>query len=77
MLILMPIFESFLRPLILTNDQFYESSYLVFVPLNALSDRHQSSINVRIETGLVPVGAGEGELGNEGDGREHLLLLLL
>ena len=56
---------------------FYETSYLIFVALNALSNRHQSSINVRIETGLVPVGAGEGELGNEGDGREDLLSLLL
>ena len=56
---------------------FYESSYLIFVALNALSDRHQSSINVRIKTGLLPIGAGEGELGNEGDGREHLLSILL
>ena len=58
-------------------NQLCEPSYLIFVALNALSNRHKRPINVGIETGLLPVGAGEGELGNEGDGREHLLSLLL
>ena len=42
--------------------------YLIFVPLNGFGNRHEATVNVSIQTGLVSIEAGEGELGNERDG---------
>ena len=49
--------------------------YLVFLPLNGLSHGHEVAVDVSVETGLLPVGAGEGELSNEGDGRQDLAVI--
>ena len=48
------------------------SMYLVFLPLYGLGDGHEVAVDVSVETGLDPVGAGEGEFRNEGDGCQHL-----
>ena len=49
--------------------------YLVFLSLNGLSHGHEAAVDVSVETGLLPVSAGEGELGNEGDGRQDLAVV--
>ena len=46
--------------------------HLVFLPLQGLSHGDESAVDVSVEAGLVPVSAGEGELRNEGDGRQDL-----
>ena len=47
-------------------------TYLVFLPLNALGDGSQNTLDVSVERGLLPVTADEGELSDEGDGAEDL-----
>ena len=46
--------------------------YLISVALDSLGDGDEAAVNVSVENGLVPVSAGEGELGNEGDGSQDL-----
>ena len=47
--------------------------HLVLVSLQTLSDGHQHTVDVGVQrAGLLPVGAGKRELGDEGDGGEDL-----
>ena len=50
-------------------------SNLVLLALDGLSHGDKVSVDVSVETGLISVSAGEAELGNEGDGREHLAVV--
>ena len=49
-----------------------QTPHLIFLSLKALGDRHQDTVNVRIQRGLLSVATDQGELGNEGDGGEDL-----
>ena len=51
----------------------YRLLHLVLVSLQTLGDGHQHTVDVGVQrAGLLPVGAGKRELGDEGDGGEDL-----